>query len=258
MGFFENVTIVNSKLRYVSEITLKIITQPPMRIAVVFSIFMLLAGFWACTHEPLDPNSPVVPPTSSSNCSADSVYFTNEVMPIIASNCTMSGCHDAITQAEDVNLTNYTQIMKYVKAGNASGSKLYKVMIDSDPNDRMPPLPASSLSTTQLAKIQKWINQGAKNNACTGGCDTTAFTYTAVIKPMMETKCVGCHKPGNLGGNIDLSTYAATKVVALNGKLSGSISQQPGYSPMPQNGAKLRDCEITQVSKWINAGSLNN
>ena len=229
-----------------------------MRSAIVLTVFMLIAGFLACTHEPPTPNSPVVPPTVNSTCSPDSVYFTNEVMPIIASNCTMSGCHDAITQAEGVNLTNYTNIMKYVKAGNASGSKLYKVMVDSDPGDRMPPPPMSPLSATQLAKIQKWINQGAKNNSCTGGCDTTAFTYAAVIKPMIDTKCVGCHKPGNLGGNIDLSTYAATKVVALNGKLLGSIAQQPAYSPMPKNGAKLLDCEITQVRKWINAGSLNN
>jgi mono/diheme cytochrome c family protein len=170
----------------------------------------------------------------------------------------MSGCHDAITSADDVNLTNYTNIMKYVRAGNASRSELYQVMIETDPGDRMPPPPMSPLSSAQLAKIQKWINQGAKNNSCVGACDTTAFTYNAVIKPMMETKCVGCHKPGNLGGNIDLSTYAATKIVAINGKLLGSISHQVGYSPMPKNGAKLQDCEITQVRKWINAGSLNN
>lgn len=229
-----------------------------MRSQLVLVALASIAVFLACTHEPPTPNSPVVPPTVSSNCSPDSVYFTNEVMPIIASNCTMSGCHDAITSADDVNLTNYTNIMKYVRAGNASRSELYQVMIETDPGDRMPPPPMSPLSSAQLAKIQKWINQGAKNNSCVGACDTTAFTYNAVIKPMMETKCVGCHKPGNLGGNIDLSTYAATKIVAINGKLLGSISHQVGYSPMPKNGAKLQDCEITQVRKWINAGSLNN
>ena len=229
-----------------------------MRIALVVAFFLFLAGFLACTHEPPGANTPVIPPTVNSTCSPDSVYFTNEVMPIIASNCTMSGCHDAITHAEGVNLTNYTYIMQYVKAGNASGSKLYKVMIETDPGDRMPPPPMTALSATQLAKIQKWINQGAKNNSCTGGCDTTTFTYTAIIKPLLDTKCVGCHKPGNLGGNIDLSTWAATKVVALNGKLLGSVAQQPGYSPMPKNGAKMLDCEITRIRKWINAGSLNN
>ena len=229
-----------------------------MRKQIVISVFILVIVFFACTHEPPVPNSPVIPPTVSNNCSPDSVYFTNEVMPIIASNCAMSGCHDAITRAEGVNLTNYSNIMKYVKAGNAGGSKLYKVMIEANPNDRMPPPPMAPLSATQLAKIQKWINQGAKNNSCVGSCDTTAFTYNAIVKPMIETKCVGCHKPGNLGGNIDLSTYTATRTSALNGKLLGSIAHQPGYSPMPKNGSKLQDCEITQVRKWITAGALNN
>ena len=56
----------------------------------------------------------IPPPTS--NCSPDSVYFVNEIMPIISSNCTMSGCHDNITHAEGVNLTTYTNIMRYVRA----------------------------------------------------------------------------------------------------------------------------------------------
>lgn len=229
-----------------------------MQKPIIATILTSLVVFLACTHEPPAPNAPVVPPSVSNNCSPDTVYFTNEVLPIIASNCAMSGCHDATTRADGVVLTNYSQIMEYVRAGNANRSELYEVMIDTDPNDRMPPPPMSPLSSAQLAKVQKWINQGAKNNSCVGSCDTTTFTYNAVIKPMMETKCVGCHKPGNLGGNIDLSTYAPTKVVALNGKLLGSISHQPGYSPMPKNGAKLQDCEITQVRKWITAGALNN
>ena len=74
----------------------------------------------------------------------------------------------------------------------------------------------------------------------------------------MDRKCVGCHNPSNLGGNIDLSTYIAVRTVALNGKLYGSVAQQPGYSPMPKNSPKLSDCEIKQVQKWIAAGSLNN
>jgi hypothetical protein len=48
------------------------------------------------------------------------------------------------------------------------------------------------------------------------------------------------------------------RTVALNGKLYGSIAHQAGFSPMPKNGAKLSDCEITQVQRWIAAGSLNN
>jgi uncharacterized membrane protein len=196
-------------------------------------------------------------PLPASNCSPDSVYFVSQVMPIISSNCTMSGCHDNITHADGVNLTTYTKIMQYVVPGNASNSKLYKVIIKTD-GERMPPPPMPSMTAAQKALIQKWINQGAKNNNCIGNCDTAIFTFSGAVKPIIDYKCVGCHNPSNLGGNIELSTYNSVKVVALNGKLYGSVAQQAGYSPMPKNSAKLSDCEIRQVQKWISAGSLNN
>jgi mono/diheme cytochrome c family protein len=218
----------------------------------------------ACRHEILYPGTGSgggtggggnPPPTSA--CSADSVYFVNQVMPLISSNCTMSGCHDNITQADGVILTTYTSIMKYVKAGDAANSKLYKVIIKTN-GDRMPPPPMPPFTAAQKALIQKWINQGAKNNSCAAACDTTVFTYSGAVKSIMDAKCAGCHNPANLGGNIDVSTYNAVKAVALNGKLYGSVAHQAGYSPMPKNSAKLSDCEIKQIQKWVNNGALNN
>lgn len=228
--------------------------------SVLFFTAILLVQY-ACRHEVLNPNgggsnsggNP--PPTSA--CSPDTAYFVNDIMPIIASNCTMSGCHDNITHADGVNLTTYTSIIRYVIPGNAAGSKLYKVLNKSG-DERMPPPPKPALTAAQKALIEKWINQGAKNNNCIGSCDTAVFTYSGAVKPIMDKKCVGCHNPSNLGGNIDLSTYIAVRAVAINGKLYGSVAQQPGYSPMPKNGIKLSDCEIRQIQKWIAAGALNN
>jgi uncharacterized membrane protein len=196
-------------------------------------------------------------PLPGSTRSPDTVYFVNDITPIISSNCTMSGCHDNTTHADGVNLTSYSNIMRYVSQGNAGKSKLYKVVIKTN-GDRMPPAPMAPLSQLQKDKIAKWINQGAKNNNCTGRCDTAVLTYSAAIKPIMDNKCVGCHNPLSLGGSINLSTYSTVKIAALNGKLYGSVAHQSGFSPMPKNSAKLSDCEITQIQKWITAGSLNN
>ena len=154
-------------------------------LALLTGIVVVIA---ACTHENLDLNNPINIPTVSSPCSPDSVYFVSEIMPIIASNCAMSGCHDAVTHAEGVNLTSYARILKYVTPGNASNSELYSVIVTSNSGRRMPPPPRSPLTAAQIAKIQKWINQGARNNSCSGGCDTTQFAYSAVIKPMLDTK----------------------------------------------------------------------
>lgn len=234
-----------------------------MKNKIVHSAILLTAVMsllYACRHEILNPGTGGNGggnPLPTSNCSPDSVYFANQVLPIISSNCTMSGCHDNITHADGVNLTTYTSIMRYVRAGNATDSKLYEVIIKTN-GDRMPPAPMSPLSAAQKSLIQQWINQGAKNNTCIGACDTAVFTYSGAVKPIMDAKCAGCHNPANLGGNIDVSTYTSLKVVALNGKLYGSVSHQPGYSPMPKNSAKLSDCEIRQIQLWISAGALNN
>lgn len=227
---------------------------------------LILITFSACRHQLPFPEQPVDGNngnnggggnSNSSTCSTDTVYFVNEIMPIISSNCTMSGCHDATSHADGVNLTNYQHIVKYVKAGNAGDSELYDVIMKTD-DDRMPPAPMPPLSQLQKDKIGKWISQGAINNSCSAKCDTTVFTYSGAVKSIMDNKCVGCHNPSSLGGNIDLSTHSAVEIVALNGKLFGSVAHLGGYSPMPKNSAKLSDCEIKQIQKWINDGSLNN
>ncbi|MBI5372431.1 MAG: c-type cytochrome [Sphingobacteriales bacterium] len=239
-----------------------------MKKKFIYVFAVLAAGLIvlnACRHEILHPGNGgsgtgggTGGGTGSTNtCSPDTVYFVNDIMPLISSNCTMSGCHDAITHAEGVNLTSYDRIVRYVSPGNASGSKLYKEIIKTG-NDRMPPPPMPAFTAAQKALLQKWINQGAKNNSCVGRCDTAVFTYSGAIKPIMDAKCAGCHNPNNLGGNIDVSTYNPLKTVALNGKLYGSVAHQLGYSPMPKGAAKLSDCEITQIQKWIAAGTLNN
>jgi len=229
-----------------------------LHIAVVFIITLII--FYACRHEILDisgNSSGLNLPPTTVPCSPDSVYFLNEVMPIISSNCTMSGCHDNISHKEGVNLTTYLNILRYVQPGNAANSKLYREIIRTD-KDRMPPPPMPALTQTQKEKIFKWINQGARNNYCLGACDTALFTYSGAIKNTIQNKCVGCHNPASLGGSVDLSTYTGIKTVALNGKLYGSVTQQPGFAAMPKNATKLSDCEIKQIQKWINAGSLNN
>lgn len=221
--------------------------------------------FVSCVHEiPVIPdpgtggngggNNP--PGGSGSACSPDSVYFVNTIQPLLISGCAMSGCHDAASHKEGVNVTTYAGVMKIVKAGNATDSKLYKEIVRTD-GDRMPPPPMAPMAADQIAKIKTWINQGAKNNSCTS-CNAANYTFAAVIKPLIENKCQGCHNPNSLGGGIDLSTYAGIKSAATSGTLYGSISWASGYSQMPQGGSKMSDCEIQQVKAWIDAGALNN
>ncbi len=225
-----------------------------------FIALLFIIAINSCKHEPpmLPENGNPggvsgLPGSVGRTCSPDTVYFANQISPLITSTCAMAGCHDAISHKEGVNLSTYSNIMKYVVIGNATSSKLYKEIA----NGSMPPRPMVPWTAEQKAKLQKWINQGAKNNAC-DACDTTDFKYSTAIKPLMTNKCQGCHNPASLGGGVDLSTYAGVKASALTGKLYGSIIWSAGISAMPKGGLKMPDCEIKQVKKWIDAGTPNN
>jgi uncharacterized membrane protein len=230
--------------------------------------FLLVVGtgvvFYACKHEiptsgtvsPAEPGVVVAPGSSGRTCSSDTVYFANEILPLVNSSCAMAGCHDAVSRAEGLNLTSYQGILKIVSAGRASSSKLYSEIVKTG-SSRMPPPPLPALATDKIAKIQKWINQGALNNVC-DNCDTTDFKYSTAIKNLLQNKCVGCHSTASPGGGIDLSTYASVKTVAANGRLYGSVTWAPGFSAMPKGAAKMPDCEIKQLKKWIDSGIPNN
>lgn len=227
---------------------------------IVVSLILFLN---ACKHQipvPPDNGNPGgvsgIPGTVGRACSNDSVYFANDIYPLISSTCAMAGCHDAVTHKEEIDLSTYNNIKNYIVAGNASESKIYKTIIKTD-NERMPPPPMAAWTTEQVTKLRTWINQGAKNNAC-DRCDTTDYRFSTAIKPLIQNKCQGCHNPASLGGGIDLSTYTAIKAAGTNGKLYGSINWSAGYIPMPQGGLKMPDCEIKQIRKWIDAGMLNN
>lgn len=217
---------------------------------------ILLAG--SCMHDPfIDPTSLNNGEISTPGCTSEgTICFESTVLPIFLSSCARSGCHDAVTKEEGYVLDNYSNIVrKGIVPGNANESKLYDVLFESG-DDRMPP--DAPLSQDQKDAIAAWINQGAKNTTdCNCSCDPSKFTYAAIIQPIINTNCVGCHKQGALGGGIDLSTYASVKVQADNGKLLGSVAQNPGYSAMPKGG-KLSDCQIVQIKNWIDAGALNN
>jgi len=197
----------------------------------------------------------VVPPPAST-CSPDTVYFASAILPIIVSNCAKSGCHDATSHVEGLNLTTYSAISKMVSPGNATGSRLYSVIKGGS----MPPKSSGSVSAAQLALIQTWINQGALNNSCSGGCDTTIYTFSGAVNPTLQTYCVGCHNSTTTSGSVNLSTYAGVQTVAANGQLVGSLlgTLPAPYAQMPLGGNPLATCQITQIQKWIAAGAPNN
>jgi len=216
---------------------------------------------FSCKHPYGElPDSATQSGDTTTACDPTKIYFQQQVLPILVSNCAMSGCHDDASHKEGVILTSYSKVIATggVRPGNASDSKLYKVLVTTSSDDRMPRPPQNPLTAQQIQIISSWIQQGADNLVCASMCDSSVFTYSSAIQPLIQNKCQGCHSGTNAQGQIDLSTYQLVKAKVTDGKLWGSINYLAGYSPMPKNGTKLSDCEIKQFQKWIAAGAPNN
>ncbi len=199
------------------------------------------------THQPAHP------------CSPDSVYFTNDILPLITSNCTMSGCHDGSGKSDDArSLTSYAAILGsgYVRAGNPASSRLYTSLKGSG-EEKMPRPPVSPLTAAQDSLIMKWIAQGALNNSCDGNCDTTNITYSGTIAPLIQNACYGCHSGSAPSGNVLLTSYANVLTQVQNGMLKGDVTNTGGFHVMPPTG-QLSPCDVSAFTIWIAKGAPNN
>ncbi|HYF32830.1 MAG TPA: c-type cytochrome domain-containing protein [Chitinophagaceae bacterium] len=228
-------------------------------------IIALLGSLNACKHEVTQPGTGGggngggggTDTTPQVTCSPDTVYFQQAILPILVSNCAVPGCHDATSHQEGYVFTNYQNVMKVVKPGRPRDSELYEVITENDPDDRMPRPPRAPLTSQQIALIEKWIRQGAKDNSCTSGCDTSNVRFATTIQPILQTYCMGCHSGTNASGGISFSTYAGVKTQIDNGKLWAAINHT-GPRPMPLGGNKLSDCNIDKFGIWIRNGAPNN
>lgn len=222
----------------------------------------------SCRHEPADSPTPSGSDTTGSDttgnntgkpCDPDSAYFENNVVPIINSNCALSGCHGNGSSQNGVDLSSYNRIMATadVRPGNPGGSDLFEVITDSDPDKRMPPPPADALTADQIKTIETWISQGARNNSCES-CDTTNVTFSGTVNPIITDYCVGCHGGSAPQGGVVIKDYSDIKRLADNGSLLGVIEHQSGYVPMPYVQEPLDPCLIDQIRIWIADGALRN
>lgn len=89
-------------------------------------------------------------------------------------------------------------------------------------------------------------------------CDTAAITYSTHIVRILQNNCYICHSNAVKQGDVSLEGYTNLKPYVDNGLLIGVVRHDPGFLEMPQGGAKIGDCEIAQIQKWINDGAPNN
>jgi hypothetical protein len=231
---------------------------------LILSILILSTAIFACKHQPDDTTSSnnngggnngggtdTIPYVNPHPCDPDTVYFTNTILPLVLSNCAMSGCHDATTHAEGVRLYDYAHISNYVTPGSPNNSELYAVLFDGMP-------PSGPLSAAERNQIYTWIMQGGLNNSCIADCDPNAtISYAALLWPIVQANCTGCHSGSNPSGGVSLTNYATVSASANNGSLMNTLTGN-GASIMPPSTSGLPACQIEQFQSWVDAGAPNN
>jgi uncharacterized membrane protein len=238
-----------------------------MRITPTYIIFFILTTIVlvCCKHDILSISPvlskdtvfvvtpPVVTPGGTTSAVSDTVCFNTEVLPLYVSYCASSGCHDVTTHRSGVITTTYSYIMNGIRPKNANGSSFYTII-----GNGMPPQSHAQLSSTQVAVIKKWIDQGALNTNCTNVCDTTVYTYSGSIQAILTNNCAGCHGTSPGSSNVYIGTYASAKAYISANKttFNNAINYSASIAAskrMPPSG-KLVDCKLLQIQKWINNG----
>jgi hypothetical protein len=120
------------------------------KILPIAGIFFLISS---CVHE-------------TDLSTLKTVSFASDIQPILAGNCTQSDCHGGSGHEELFPLVTYDDVISNgeIKAGDAHGSKLYRVISNHGFEQTMPPSPLALLSSDQIKLVYIWIEQGAKNN----------------------------------------------------------------------------------------------
>lgn len=254
----------------------------PMRSLLFFvlcCVFCAVLFFPSCKHDSVfnvEPDPTDTTGTGGNNggnnggnggsgsgvpCDPDSIYFANQILPILISNCTQSGCHNEQDREDGIVLTSFQNLLSSVDGLNETDpddNDLLEVLLEDDPDKRMPygkpPLPQA-----QIQLITQWIQQGAKNNGCnenSGQCDATNVKFSNFVQPLIQARCQGCHSGSAPQGGINLASHAGVKTVADNGKLFNAVTRTTNW--MPKGGQKLDDCTTQKLKAWIDAGAPNN
>ena len=87
---------------------------------------------------------------------SDNVSYSADIYPLIMSNCSTSGCHDATSAASGYDLTNYTSI--------SSNANIILQVLNHEPGVTAMPFGQPKLVDSIIAKVECWVANGSIEN----------------------------------------------------------------------------------------------
>jgi uncharacterized membrane protein len=222
------------------------------------SILMITTVSWiiSCTHTADLSNLP-------------EVCFEGDVLPVFKNSCSITGCHDGNGES-DLILNNYLDISHSVVPGDPLASEVYKAIIATAGENKMPPDRPLSLENRILIRL--WIEQGAQLTVCPEGTGNGNDPYvnpracfTRDILPVLVSRCAstGCHdaithEEGYIFASYTTAMKAVTPGNPGESKLYKVITLASGEEKMPPAGSnQLTLAEKDSIRKWISYGALN-
>ncbi|GDX51713.1 hypothetical protein LBMAG27_07600 [Bacteroidota bacterium] len=116
------------------------------------AITILLLLISGCYYDKYDK---LYPPATNANCDSVNVTYAVTVRAILDNYC--MSCHDATTASGGAVFDSHSNILPWAQSGQLMGDvKQLSGFV------QMPP--GSKLSDCDIAKLQKWVNDGAPDN----------------------------------------------------------------------------------------------
>ena len=220
------------------------------------------------------------------------VSFNKEVAPILTARCL--GCHGDNNPKAGLRMDTFAGMKQggqdgpLLIAGNAAASLIVQ-KIAAPGQGRMPPR-GDPLKPEEIAKIEQWVNQGARFDGKdesakigTGGPGEVALdkqgppvsvakatgkesvSFSKQVAPFMVNLCVNCHSGANPRGGLALDTFeklmrgGKSGRVVLPGNLKDSrlwqLAGEQDPIKMPPGQALITRTNWNNLKTWIEEGA---
>ena len=108
-----------------------------------------------------DTEEELYPDSGSIVCDTVSVSYANDIVPIMNSKCSYSGCHAGANAAAGIPLETYAGVKEYIDADKA---RFISSIIWDGNASNMPKGASTKMIDCNINTIKAWINSGYPNN----------------------------------------------------------------------------------------------
>ena len=123
---------------------------------LLFAVFIAISFWYSCTKDT------AIAPPAAPVCDSTHVSYTKSIVPLMANNCTLSGCHDGNTSGAN-NLTNYITVKAEVATDSPSINSVLCRVQSTACGDLMPKGSYRGLNPLLIDTLKLWKAGGYCN-----------------------------------------------------------------------------------------------